>query len=852
MSRRFVLEDARGRRTVSAADFPLAVGGADGDLRIEALGETVAWLGLDAGDLFLQPVNGDGPGDRSGDRSGDGSGDGHGANRGSRWLEPEQEIDLGGARLRLESDAEGPMLRLLEPGRGKPPKMVPPPRPARTTPAQTPPLTRPRASPAEPAELKSAAGRPIEPIHFEPARADRQAPRRRAAPRLALGSALLLLFAVIAVVAYFLFAARSVELIIEPAPQQVEIEGTWVKAQAAGRHLLLPGRYTVLASKDGYRPLRAPLVVGPEASQSHAFTLEKKPGRLRLSVASGNADLAPDDVDFRLAVDGEPAQLAPGGVLTLEAGPHLLRVEAARHRPAERQIEIEGAGVEQQLELVLEPRWAEVRFESLPAGASLRIDGEAHGTTPATIDLLEGSRVYTLSLAGHTPRRGSLQVVAGRDAKVGPLELRPSDGNLTLTSQPEGASVRVDGAYRGKTPLSLELEPGREHGLRVEKLGHAAAERRVRLEPGASEEMHVQLEAELARVTLAVIPSDAEILLNGEPVDTRELELPAARSHELEVRKDGFLTQKRQIQLLAGHDQKLEIRLDSVAAARERQIRQLGQTAEGQELKLIEPGRFRMGASRRESGRRPNETLREIELTRRFYLSAHEVTNAEFRRFRPAHGSGSAGGHTLDLDDQPVVRVSWQDAAAYCNWLSEKEGLEPAYEKSGEQWVAKAWDERPPSGYRLPTEAEWAWAARFPRGEAEKGLKYAWGDSLPVAEKSVNVADVSAANLVSAHLHDYADGHPVTAPVGAFAPNALGLRQLGGNVAEWVHDVYVVRPAMLGAVERDPQGPQKGELHVIRGASWMHSTITELRLSFRDYGDEPRPDLGFRIARPVP
>ncbi|MEM6794208.1 MAG: SUMF1/EgtB/PvdO family nonheme iron enzyme, partial [Acidobacteriota bacterium] len=72
-----------------------------------------------------------------------------------------------------------------------------------------------------------------------------------------------------------------------------------------------------------------------------------------------------------------------------------------------------------------------------------------------------------------------------------------------------------------------------------------------------------------------------------------------------------------------------------------------------------------------------------------------------------------------------------------------------------------------------------------------------------------------------------------------------------GNVAEWAHDVYVVRPAMVGAVERDPQGPVSGQFHVIRGASWMHSTITELRLSFRDYGAQPRPDLGFRLARPI-
>jgi len=373
----------------------------------------------------------------------------------------------------------------------------------------------------------------------------------------------------------------------------------------------------------------------------------------------------------------------------------------------------------------------------------------------------------------------------------------------------------------------------------------------VGLRPGEGRELHVTLEEQRASLSLSVDPPDATVLLNGEPVAGGRLDLAAAKTYQIEVQKAGYVSQKREFTALAGHEQSLAIRLESAAVAREREIQSPGQTAGGQDLKLIEPGRLQMGASRRESGRRANETLREVELTRRFYISAHEVSNKQFRQFRPDHRSGTAGGQTLELDDHPVVQVTWQDAAAYCNWLSAREGLEPAYVEQGGQLVAKTWDDAPPSGYRLPTEAEWAWVARYPNGPAPKGLKYAWGAGLPVAPKSVNVADKAAAGLVSAHLGDYADGFAATAPIDSFPPNALGLYQLGGNVAEWTHDVYLVRATMAGAVERDPQGPPSGELHVIRGASWMHSTITELRLSFRDYGKSARPDLGFRIVRPV-
>jgi formylglycine-generating enzyme required for sulfatase activity len=112
-----------------------------------------------------------------------------------------------------------------------------------------------------------------------------------------------------------------------------------------------------------------------------------------------------------------------------------------------------------------------------------------------------------------------------------------------------------------------------------------------------------------------------------------------------------------------------------------------------------------------------------------------------------------------------------------------------------------------------------------------------------------NYADASAAALVARVLEGYDDGFKASAPVESFAANALGLLHLGDNVAEWVHDWYTLAPSLVGQPARDPVGPAQGEYHVIRGASFLHGTVTELRLSFRDYGKDARPDVGFRIAR---
>ena len=264
----------------------------------------------------------------------------------------------------------------------------------------------------------------------------------------------------------------------------------------------------------------------------------------------------------------------------------------------------------------------------------------------------------------------------------------------------------------------------------------------------------------------------------------------------------------------------------------------------GHEMVLIQGGRMRMGASRREPGRRSNEVVRQVELVRPYYLATNEVSNREFRKFHKAHLSGKAGAYSLENDAHPVVRISWDEAALFCNWLSEQESLPRAYEQIGSSMVAI----RPPtSGYRLPTEAEWAWAARYPDGRT--AVKYPWGDSLPVAPDSGNYADTGAASLLSKTLNGYNDGYPVTAPVDSFEPNALGLLNLGGNVAEWVHDIYGVYGSGGATVEVDPLGPEDGELHVIRGSSWMDASISELRLTYRDYGSDGRSDVGFRIAR---
>jgi formylglycine-generating enzyme required for sulfatase activity len=672
----------------------------------------------------------------------------------------------------------------------------------------------------------------IEPARFEPRPLRLVTPSRRRRfriPPAAVGGLVLVLALVAA-----LSMVRVVEVQVDPVPDRVSLSG-WPYLKLGTLRLMLSGSYTLRAEKAGYRPLEAPLGVTRDPRQVARFSLELLPGLLALNVTPGTG--------VRVLVDGVERGVTPLEPLEVAAGQHEIALRAEGYAPHTVRLAFAGGGVTETLATALRPDSAPVTVASDPEGASVRVDGHEIGRTPLTAQLTSGPRVVEVQLAGFAGASRRITVVAERPLAVPEFRLTPLPGRLQVTSEPAGAAVTVGGRFRGETPLELEVPAGAPQVVRATRAGHEAAEESVTLSRGESRPLHLTLAAQQGEVQVIADPANAEVLVDGQPRGTagKVLELSAA-PHEIEVRSAGYEPHRQTVTPRPGLPQSVRVRLRSVQEAKAVAKPAVLRSPAGHELRLLEGGRFQMGASRREPGRRGNETPREVELVRPYYLAVREVTNAQFRKFKPDHSSGRFGAYALTDDAQPVVQVTWEQAVEYCNWLSAQEGLPPAYATRDGRLAST---QPLGTGYRLPTEAEWSRAARYAGGGP---LKYPWGPSLPAPAKAGNFADESARPLVPVVLQGYEDRYPVSAPVGTFPPNALGFFDLGGNVAEWVHDVYWIPPPDP-PLERDPTGPPPGDLHLILGSSYLHGSISELRLAYRDYAVKPRPDVGFRIAR---
>ena len=801
-----IIRDSEGERRLDVASLPIRLGtGGDCELRLPGPGSSaVAVIDDLDGESFVQPVGSSGALKLNG-----------GELKASRRLSAGDELEFFGSRVSVLARDGAMLLEVHLEGSAyitRPPEL-----PGGTaTPAEETIVATAfrRAAETAPAETRSGG------VHWQ----------------TIVGAviAVLLLFS------WLLFSSKSIEFDVQPAgADDVSVRGGWFRLPVGNRILLREGTYTVNVRKQGYYDVAQSIEIDARPSRTIVIEMRKLPGQLTV--------VTDPPVEAMVTVDDTRIGVAPFGPLEVEPGMHAIEVQADRFLPYSTRLSVPGLGLAQRLEVQLVPLWADVAISSEPAGAAVYQGTEQIGETPLTLELMEGPHSLSLIKDGFKALDFDVDAVANVDQALPTFQLEPANAQLRVSSIPRGANVTVNGRYRGQSPVTIALSPDVDYEIGLSKAGYGTTRRSVRLEAAASREITVDMTARTGEVTVAALPGDATVYIDGEArgTGTVTLKLPSS-PHRLEVKRDGYAAFARSVTPRPGYPQTINVRLLSDAEIAARSVANTMTTSQGQELRRIEPGSFTLGTSRSEQGRRANEVIVPVTITRPYFIGTKEVTNREFRQFRSNHDSGGAIHPSLAGDLNPVANVSWDDAVEYLNWLSTQEGLTPAYEKVFERWQPVS---PTPNGYRLPTEAEWEWAIRYQA--RPRATTFPWGERMPPRRDSGNWAGRSANALVPSIIPGWDDGFASTAPVGSFPPNSLGIYDGGGNVAEWVQDYYSVPTPGQTAAVLDPRGPARGSNHVIRGSSWRHAGILELRLGYRDFGNNGRPDVGFRIARNV-
>jgi iron(II)-dependent oxidoreductase len=420
-----------------------------------------------------------------------------------------------------------------------------------------------------------------------------------------------------------------------------------------------------------------------------------------------------------------------------------------------------------------------------PAGAKVVVDGTERGATPLTVrDLSAGEHIVELILKDYEKWVGKVEIKANRVELV-EARLSKETGSLMVISTPPRAEIYVDGKLVGTTPITVEKVEIGEREVRIKRGGFREFVRRVVVIANLTTAVEAALEA-VGTLTVRANVSGASVYIDGVNQGAADMSLELSPgTYRVKVTKSGYQDYETTISIAAGDSRVVSVVLGPPGTEYVKDGRYYRRGQDGKEIVWIPGGTFTMGSNDGASDEKPPHQV----TVSGFWMDVTEVTNAEFRKFRSnwSYDSGKA--------NHPVVSVTWNDARDYCGW----------------------------AGKRLPTEAEWEYAAGGPE-------HYKWSLGNTFEE--------------SKYTWDSNRGNP-TREVGSHPANGFGLYDMSGNVWEWVSSLYKPYPYRVddGREDLGASGSR-----VLRGGSWADSA-GGLRVAGRYVPSFRNALNGFRCAR---
>ena len=532
--------------------------------------------------------------------------------------------------------------------------------------------------------------------------------------------------------------------------------------------------------------------------------------RLVFGTASIEVRTAPEGAAVLL--NGERAGTAPLTLSGVRPGRVVLRFEHPHHPPELRRLAL-ARGEHRQVEVTFGPATGSLAVVTNPRGAAVSIDGDRLAeVTPVRIGAIAtGRHEVEVSLYGRQTKSARVEVFPDAETEsVFELE-RVRMGSLSVQTTPANASVTLVEVAADYRP-GVELPVG-DYRIRVAAPGYGPVERTISVREGGNV-LDVALQRVYGRLRVSIRPPDGRVRVRyrdvGGPRDVAYedgMDIPAG-AFSVRATAVGYRNLVRNL-TMDGDGVALNLAMQRFEVTPGQRFRDaLRSGGEGPELVVVGAGTFRMGSDGGAANERP---VRAVRVTQPFAIGVHEATVGDIQRHDAWPGEPRL----------PVRNVSLQDVEAYLAFLSRETGYR----------------------YRLPTEAEWEYAAR-----AGAAADFHFGDDLADICRYGNVGDLAMQERFRQYESvDCDDGFVRVAPVGSFAPNAFGLHDVFGNVEEWVADCW--HPSYAGAPP-DAREWTAGcySSRVVRGGAF-DSPPGDLRASARNMGSAPTDSRGFRVVR---